>query len=174
MIAVVIVDMVKEFVTGKFGSERARKCAEYVEELISIAREKNWPIIFTKDIHMKGDFEFRVWGEHCVRGEESTEIVFGIQDKDFVVEKMRYDAFFNTPLDTILRNMGIRKIILAGISTDVCVQHTAAGAFYRNYEIAVCKECTESIDDHTKNNALEYMKKVYGAEIVSLEDVKKW
>jgi len=174
MIAVIVVDMVKEFVTGKFGSERAVKCAKNIEKLIKIAREKGWQVIFTKDVHLPGDFEFRVWGEHCIAGTEGTELVFETKPEDIIIEKMRYDAFFNTPLDTILRNLGVKKIILAGISTDICVQHTAAGAFYRNYEIAICEECTESIDEETKQQALEYMKRVYGAKVIKLEEVSEW
>lgn len=173
-IAVLIIDMVEEFVSGRFGSDRARRCAESIEKLIEIARKKGWMIIFTVDKHTSQDFEFRVWGRHCVRDEPSTKLVFHQTSSDIVIEKMRYDAFFNTPLDTILRNYDIESIVLAGISTDICVLHTAAGAFFRNYEIFVCRECTEAIDESTKEWAIKYMERVYGAKIVSLEDLEKW
>lgn len=173
MIAVLIIDMVHEFVDGKFGSERAKKCAEKIERLLHIAREKGWKIVFTRDVHPPGDKEFRVWGEHCLKGDKGSELFLTPTEEDFVIDKMRYDAFYNSNLDTLLRNLNVRKIIIAGISTDVCVQHTASGAFFRGYDISICSDCTESIDEKKKDFALDYMRRIYGAEVINLEEVEK-
>lgn len=173
-IAVLVIDMIEEFVRGKFGSERAKICAKNIDKLIGIARKKGWLIVFTRDVHTPIDFEFRVWGEHSLINDESSKLIFDPCSSDIVIEKMRYDAFFNTTLDTVLRNYQIRKLILSGISTDICVLHTAAGAFFRNYEIYVCRECTESIDESTKEYAIKYMERVYGAKTISLEDIERW
>ncbi|MEF8879369.1 MAG: isochorismatase family cysteine hydrolase [Candidatus Thermoplasmatota archaeon] len=173
-IGLIVVDLVHDFVDGKFGSDRAERCVENITKLVDIAHKKNWPVVFTRDTHIPGDQEFKVWGKHSVEGEESSELIKQPSEKDFVVKKMRYDAFFESPLDTILRTKNIDKVIIAGISTDICVQHTCSGAFYRNYDIVICEECTEAIDEKSKQNALGYIEKMYGADRVSLEEIKKW
>ena len=55
------------------------------------------------------------------------------QPGDPVVTKHRYNAFFNTDLDTILRANAIRNVVLTGVATDVCVGTTAREAFLRDY-----------------------------------------
>jgi nicotinamidase-related amidase len=174
MLGVVVVDMVHDFVDGRFGSERARRCVDTIGKLLEFAHRKKWTVVFTRDVHLPGDEEFRVWGEHCLRGSKASELVFTPANGDFVIEKMRYDAFYQSPLDMILKCEGVEKVILVGVSTDICVQHTASGAFFRGYEIAICSDCTESIDDESKNRALEYMHRVYGAEIIGLKEVLEW
>jgi len=52
---------------------------------------------------------------------------------DIVIEKPRYSAFFNTPLDSMLRARGIRNLVFVGIATNVCVESTLRDAFHLEY-----------------------------------------
>lgn len=174
MIGVIIVDVVHDFTHGKFGNQRTQNCVKKIEKLLKISHQKNWPVILTKDTHMPGDKEFEIWGEHSLKGSKGAKLAIKPEEKDIVISTMRYDTFYQTPLETILKTKEVEKIILAGISTDICVQHTAAGAFFRNYDTFICKECTGSIDKKSKNQALEYMNKMYGTKIISLEEIKEW
>lgn len=52
------------------------------------------------------------------------------QPGDIVLPKPRYNGFFNTPLDSILRSRGIRHLVFTGIATNVCVESTLRDGFF--------------------------------------------
>lgn len=64
------------------------------------------------------------------------------QSGDFLVNKTRYDAFFETNLDTLLRNLNTNSLICVGFAADICLLNTAIGAMYRNYRVIVLRDCT--------------------------------
>ncbi len=108
-----------------------------------------------------------------MKGSFSSEIIHELEVKpeDIVIEKNTYDAFFNTHLDDILREKNVKSVIVAGVSTDICVLHTVCHAFMLGYETIVVKECTDSIKEGNKDFGLKYMKNIYGTRIISLENV---
>ena len=70
--AFVVVDLVNDFVEGKFGSNRALEVTKKASRFLS---ERNHDlIIFTMDSHIPDDPEFRVWGEHCLLGQWGSEL----------------------------------------------------------------------------------------------------
>ncbi len=172
--AVLVVDMINEFVKGKFGSERARSIVPNIAALLEGARERGWPVVYLRDSHREGDLELRVWGPHAMAGTWGSEIVEELapRDGDLVLEKRWYDGFLETGLGERLSSMGVEEVVIVGISTDICVLHTAWGAFTRGLMILVPEDCTESISEENKRWALDYMRTVYGAEVVpSFRDV---
>ncbi|MDD1767372.1 MAG: cysteine hydrolase [Methanomassiliicoccales archaeon] len=171
--AVLVVDMIHDFVYGKFGSERAQRVVPCVKELLARAREKGLPVIYLRDAHKKGDKELEVWGEHAMKGTKGSEIVPEIapQKGDYVLEKTRYSSFHETGLDKLLDELGVKEVIVAGVTTDICVRHTAADAFFRGYSVTVPTECVQTISDEAQCNALDEMKKLYNAKVVSLSKV---
>ncbi len=171
--AVLVVDMIHDFVYGKFGSERAQRTIPCAKELIARARAKSVPVIYLRDAHKKGDKELEVWGEHAMRGTTGSEVIPEIapQKGDYVLEKTRYSSFHETGLDKLLEKLGVKEVIVTGVTTDICVRHTAADAFFRGYRVIVPTECVQTISDEAQCNALDEMKKLYNAEIVSLSKV---
>ncbi len=174
--AVIVIDMLNDFVRGKLKCERAERIIPNIKRLIDEARRRNLPIIYTKDSHIKNvDKELELWGEHALKGTNGSEIIDELKptDKDYVIEKRRYSAFFQTDLDLLLRELNVDTLILTGISTDVCVKHTAADAFFRGYKIVVVEDCVEAFTEEGHKSALEYMKRIYGAKIVKLSELLK-
>jgi nicotinamidase-related amidase len=171
--AVLVVDMIHDFIYGKFGSERAKRTIPCIQKLIAEARRKGIPVIYLKDAHKKGDRELDVWGEHAMKGTKGSEIISEITPLkgDYVLEKTRYSSFHETGLDELLDKLGVKEVILTGVTTDICVRHTAADAFFRGYRVTVPSECVQTISDEAQCNALDEMKKLYNAEIVSLSKV---
>lgn len=172
--AVLIVDMINEFVSGRFGSARARRVVPRVAELASAAREKGIPVLFARDAHHPSDPELKVWGRHAMAGTHASEIVEGLRPLkgEKVFAKRQYTAFLNTGLDRTLRRLGTDTLFVAGISTDICVQANVADAFYRGYRTVVVSDCVESIDARSKAAALGYMERMFGSRIVELDKVK--
>lgn len=64
------------------------------------------------------------------------------QAHDIVFYKHRFSAFYQTELDAILKQRGIRNLIFTGCTTSVCVESTIRDAFYRDYSCLLLADCT--------------------------------
>lgn len=168
----IIVDLVNDFVTGKFGSDDAVRVAEKTGELLSLLQGRV-PVVFTLDSHVLDDPEFKIWGEHCLAGTEASELCQQVSKfNGYRVHKRRYDAFLDTDLDPYLRMHDIKEIYLSGVSTDICVAHTAAGAFFRYYTVNVIEDLCASLNPADHEGAVKSMKKYYGARIINHSQFK--
>lgn len=98
---------------------------------------------------------------------ESGEIARLLSPKadDLTVLKPRHSAFFASPLDLLLKEMGTRELVICGLATDMCVQMTAADAFLREYAVWVPSDCTAAQDDEAEATALAYMARVFKCDI---------
>ena len=65
---------------------------------------------------------------------------------DAVVRKFRYSGFAGTSLDLVLRSRGIRTVVCAGVSTNVCVEATAREAFSHDYYVVYVGDACASWD----------------------------
>jgi len=171
--ALIIVDMIHDFVDGKFGSEGAKKIIPNIRKLIQWAHDRKIPVIYLKDEHKDDDVELKVWGPHAMEGKKGSEIVRELKPEksDIVVRKHTYSGFYGTHLESILKELEIEDIILTGVSTNICVQHTAADAFFRGFHITVVSDGTAAIDEKSHESALDYMKNIYGADIKKTEEI---
>ncbi len=170
---ILIVDVINDFVNGKFGSDEAIKAVKRAEKTLN-KLNKNIIIIFAKDAHIKQDPEFRVWGEHAMDNTYSSEIVSELKKfPDFIIKKRHYDAFFDTDLGSLLRALNIKKLYIFGISTDICVLHTCSGAFYRYYDVSVVSDLCSSIDKNNHLLALKNIKINYGYNSIDSEELIK-
>ncbi|MCI9628604.1 MAG: cysteine hydrolase [Eggerthellaceae bacterium] len=138
------------------------------------ARAKSIPVIFANDAHIKGlDRELELWGEHGIAGtpEAQTSPELEQQDGDFLIEKRRYSAFFQTGLRLLLDELGVRTLILCGFDTNICVVHTAADAYFNNFDLIVVSDATGTFLIGDQAEGLEYMNRCYAAKVVDTEAV---
>jgi nicotinamidase-related amidase len=68
------------------------------------------------------------------------------RDGDYFVRKHVHSAFFETRLDSLLRNLGVRNLICVGFTLDVCLGTTMMDAVYRNYRVVLLRDCTYAIE----------------------------
>ncbi|MDP2886299.1 MAG: isochorismatase family cysteine hydrolase [Ignavibacteria bacterium] len=175
--AVLVIDMVNDFVTGKLRCERADRIIPNLTKFLAEARKQGVPVIYAGDAHLKEDFELRVWGEHAMKGSEGAEVIPELKPEhsDYLVEKRTYSAFFETGLDQLLRGLGVTKLYVTGLHTNICDRHTSADAFFRGYNLVILQDGVEAFDEKAQNEGLEYLKTNYGAEIKTTEEViKAW
>jgi nicotinamidase/pyrazinamidase len=172
MRALLIVDMIHDFVDGKFGTQQARDIVLNVKKLVEKFR-KDGVVFFLCDSHQHGDAELKVWGEHAMQGTWGSQIVDELNptQEDIVVRKHTYDGFLFTELDEELKRRGVRDVYICGVATDICVKHTAFGAFARGYNVHVIKDACAGTSQEAHEWALDYMKRIYGAKIVESDDV---
>jgi len=172
--AVLVVDVIHDFVHGKFGGERAASILPSLRGLLDYARGGGIPVVYVTDSHLSvGDAEFEIWGEHAVEGSEGAEIVGEVKpgEGDFRILKRRYSCFYATGLDALLRELDVDAVVLTGLVTDICIQHTAADAFFRGYDVLIPRDCVEAVSDEAQEGSLGYMERMYGAEITSSEEL---
>jgi ureidoacrylate peracid hydrolase len=63
------------------------------------------------------------------------------QDSDIVIYKTRFSGFYNTDLDATLKKLGIRYLIVTGVTTSICVESTVRDAMFRDYLCVLLRDC---------------------------------
>lgn len=79
-----------------------------------------------------------------IRDTWNTEILTEIapEASDVVLYKHRFSGFFETELDTILRQLGSKHLIITGCTTSICVEATIRDAMFRDYSCILLEDCT--------------------------------
>ena len=82
---------------------------------------------------------------------------------DIMVDKHRISGFWDTPLDSILKNLGIRSILFAGVNTDQCVLHSLTDANFLGYGCLMLEDCcATSSPDFCTEATIWNVKKCFG------------
>jgi ureidoacrylate peracid hydrolase len=78
-----------------------------------------------------------------IEGYWGTDIIDELtpEPNDLVVAKHRYSGFFETPLDGILKGLGVKQLIVTGCTTSVCVESTIRDAMFRDYQCCLLEDC---------------------------------
>jgi len=178
--AIIIIDMLNDFVTGDLKSESGQHVVPKLKRLIEGARKKGIPVIYSNDAHFPEDAEVVYkWGKHAIKGTKGAEVIPELEPskKDYVVEKRTYSGFYETGLDTLLRSLyhgeGVKTVILGGLHTNICVRHTAADAFFRGYKIIIVKDGVAAFTKEDHEEGLKYLQNIYNAKIMSVDTIVK-
>lgn len=175
--ALLIVDLVNDFVTGKLPCPRAERIIPNVRRLADAARSAGVPVIYSNDAHLPSDFELKIWGPHSMKGTKGAEIIPALAPAkgDYVTEKRTYSAFFETPVDTILRAHDARDLVIVGLHTNICDRHTTADAFFRGYNPIIPEDGVEALTEEDHTSGLRYLQEIYQATVTTADDiVRKW
>ena len=137
--ALIVVDMQRDFVAadGALPVPGALETVPKIARLLAWARRRGVTVVYTQDTHEAGDPEWEIWGRHAERGTPGWQIVDELSphEGDTVLEKVRYDAFYGTRLDHLLRLAGADTLIVCGTVANICVHYTAASAGLRWYRV---------------------------------------
>lgn len=82
--------------------------------------------------------------------------------QDLMVLKPQHSGFHSTPLQHLLSKMGVKKVVVVGFITDMCVFTTATDACMLGYQVAVPSDCTASVTAQRKSAALAQLKTAFG------------
>lgn len=181
--ALLVIDMQNAFVAegAPFEVPEARAMVPRLERLIRFCREHGMPIIWTQSDHRPpyGGLmlqKFSVIGEQRVlwQGEPSFEMYPRmLQPQEAVSEyrlvKHKYDAFFETGLDAILRYHDTDTVIITGTATNVCCESTARAAFMRDYHVAFLSDANASFDPVMHEATLKNMDLFFGRVMTTEE-----
>jgi nicotinamidase-related amidase len=169
--AVLVTDMLEEFVHGRLGNERCRSIVPAVQRLVTAARGAGLPIAYICDAHLPSDPELRIWGPHAMKGSAEAQVIAELvpQKGDYVLEKRTYSAFYETGLDLLLRSLDVETVIVTGLYTHICGAHTSADALARGYQIVVTEDAINAPTEEDHLSGLTYIRTNYGAEITDCD-----
>ena len=168
--AVVIIDMQRDFLEpGGFGAAlgnditQLESCIEPCRKLLAAARAAGLLIVHTREGHLpdlsdappakveRGSPELRIgapgpMGRILIRGEPGHDIIPDLYPLagEIVIDKPGKGAFYSTPLGDILKEKGISNLLVAGVTTEVCVNTTIREANDRGYRCIAVSDCCGS------------------------------
>jgi len=168
--ALVVIDMQRDFLLpGGFGESlgndvsQLRRTIAPLAALMAAWRAAGLPIIHTREGHLpdlsdcppakldRGAPSMRIgdpgaFGRILIRGEYGHDIIDELQPLpgEEVIDKPGKGAFYATDLSEILEKSGIRRLIVTGVTTEVCVHTTVREANDRGYECLVLADCVGS------------------------------
>lgn len=184
-----VIDMQDEFVKPHWSPDWAPEATRQVpriKRLIEHCRGKDIPVIFTvyskthhyhdrpktgKDMpgrYSELDIDFsqfyvegRVWHELAPREDE------------IVIHKPSYGAFYDTPLETILKNMVRDTVIICGTLTNVCCGMTARQAYERSFKVVFGSDVTSTDDPEMQEPELKVLRKNFARVLSSNEIINE-
>lgn len=169
-VVLLIIDMINdlEFQEGEAFLEPATKAAEKIAALKQKARKLNIPVVYVNDNFGRWRSDFNEVVEHClndgVRGQPLAELLRPETD-DYFVLKPKHSAFYATTLDTLLEYLKAKRLILTGISADVCVLFSASDAYMREFTLYIPADCVASGSAQHTQETLDYVGRVLSADI---------
>lgn len=114
-------------------------------------------------------------------GSEFESRFYLVQPKpgDAVITKSNYDTFTNPEFEKLLRNSGIKYLVMTGVFTDGCVLATICGGFARGYHFVILKDLMETSDNPLRQelsqNLVDYtFPFLYGRTMTSEEFLRAW
>ncbi len=172
--ALLIIDMLNDFIYGPLASPTNKEIIPNVKKLLLWARKLKIPVIYICDSHYPEiDWELKIWGPHAIIGTKGAEIIDELkpESNEYIIRKRRYSGFFQTDLGILLRELSVDTLILTGLDTSICIRHTAADAFFRGYKLIIPRDAVITFNPKENEEALNYLKQVYGAEIKTSDEI---
>ena len=145
---------------------RALKAASCAATLKKRMRAMRAPVIYANDNFGRWESDFKAVVAECERrGGTSAKMarLLAPSPDDRSVLKPRHSAFFGTPLDFLLDELGVGRLVLAGLAADSCIMFTAHDAYLRKYGLWIPSDCVASQKDAWRREALAYMARVLDA-----------
>ena len=119
------------------------------------------PIVYVNDnfTHWLSDFRelVAICSQPDAAGKPLVEALAPEHD-DYLVLKPKHSGFFATPLEVLLAQLGVRRVVVTGIAGDGCVLATAADAHMRDFEVVVPSDCCASITRARNDRALRLLR----------------
>ena len=109
--------------------------------------EKKWDSLHVDKNQLFAEPGVDPWEYHDGDGEVlSYNELVQPKDGDYYIRKHVHSGFFDTRLDTLLRNLDCKTLIFVGFALDMCLGTTMIDALWRNYRVVLLRDCTGAIE----------------------------
>lgn len=178
-----VIDMQDEFIkpgwTPYWVPEATRQVPR-IKRLIQHCRKKRIPVIFTVFSRTHDYLDRPTTGASMpnrysdlkidqssffVKGQIWHELTPSVED--IVIHKPSYGAFYDTPLETILKNMGKDTVIIAGTLTNYCCGMTARQAYERSFKVVLGSDVTSTDDPDMQEPEIKVLRKGFAKILTS-------
>jgi nicotinamidase-related amidase len=169
-VALILLDVINdlEFEEGEQLLPAALAMAREIQQLRQVCYEKGIPVIYVNDNFGRWQSNLDMLVTHClednVTGKPMVEMLQP-GSNDYFVLKPKHSGFFSTTLDTLLRYLQCKRLIITGLSGNICVLFTASDAYMRDFELIVPADCTASNTQEDNEYALRHMERILKADI---------
>lgn len=183
--ALLVIDMQRDFVDEGAIMEvpMARECLPEMRRVLDRCRAEGVPVFFTRHVlsdrfdvsPLETTYIPRLKAAGMREGTPGVEVVDALRPLagETIVDKHRYDAFYNTQLDTALRNVrgpnGVDTVIIIGTVTNICCESTARSAFMRDYKVAFISDANGGLDQASHEATLGIIGQVFGRVMTTEE-----
>jgi nicotinamidase-related amidase len=168
--AVVVVDMINPYRHPEADrlAQRVSEALDGIRRLIGRAQEAEVPLVYVNDNYGDWNSSAKELAEQALGGShpELVEPILPDGKHSFVI-KARHSAFYETPLEYLLDQMGVGRLVLCGQVTEQCILYSALDAHVRHFDVVVPVDAVAAIYDHLAEAALELMERNLSAELSS-------
>ena len=142
-----------------------------IAELVERARDEERPVIYVNDNygHWNSSSEQLLHTALEGRHPELVEPLRPPDDVHFVI-KARHSTFYETPLEYLLRQLDVSRIMLCGQVTEQCILYSALDAYVRHLRVAIPEDAVAHIDPQLAEAALQMMRRNMRADVQSVAE----
>jgi len=154
--------------------KRTLQIAPKLSRLTQRAREARVPVIYVNDNFGKWQEDFKTMADHFMDPTSKGHKVVGLlrpHPDDYYVLKPHRSGFYSTTLELLLRELKAETLVIAGITTDICVLFTANDAYMRGFDLFIPSDCVAAVKPAHTSNTLDFMKRVLKADIRKSSDI---
>ncbi len=174
--ALIVVDMVYDFTNpkGLVYYPQNKDVLPVISKVIDYCHKKDHLVVFMRHSYRAGkpDKNLINMRPNCIEGTGGNEIDPSLPmdpEKDYIIKKRRYSAFFGTDLDLVLRENDIKRVVVVGTKTNCCIRATVTDAYYLNYDTVVLSDCVATNDAIVNEVHLRDISKYFGTVMTSDE-----
>jgi nicotinamidase/pyrazinamidase len=167
--ALIVIDVITDFRhpdgDALLASFRERQPA--LRQAIADARSADLPVIYVNDSHGSWEWDVGGWIRRTIDAGPAAELVASVapRERDAFLRKTRYSAFDHTPLEIVLRELEVERVLLAGAATEMCIVQTAIDARELGLKVTILASASASVDREDEAIALAYAERVAGARV---------
>lgn len=165
-VALLIIDMINAFDFA--GGDQLRQKAQAAGEAMLTLRAQmdacEAPVIYVNDNFGEWHSEKSKLVERALAAAPGTVARVAPREHDYFIIKPQFSGFYATNLPVLLPKLGVSRLILTGVTTDICVLFSAADAHMRDYALWVPVDAVAAQSDERAAWALEIMRRNLGAE----------
>ena len=167
--ALLLVDFINlfDFDEARQLAPRAIRAARCTARLKARAAAENVPCIYANDNFGNWTSEFSALTAQCKRKPGAPGEIARILSptrNDLSVLKPRHSAFYGTPLAFLLDELGVKNLVVTGLTADICVFATAQDAYVRQFRVWVPADCVASFNLQFERAALAHMARTLKAD----------
>ncbi len=175
--ALLVIDMQEAFFEQPSLASQKERVVEHCNKLIRHFNKQAMPVFL---VHTEHTLTHETWTLNMLddkqgylfAGDEHTRVVAGLLvGKAKHIVKIRDSAFFKTNLHHQLESLGVRHVVICGVSTQNCILQTAVDAYSYNFRVIVASDAIATHEPTLHEPALDLLERDYRQQIIDTDTI---